>query len=140
MYDAQWNGIVLQAIGATVAVFAVMLALYGLRIIRVTDRFRRIVIGATFGILLLYGVSFLFSLFGHTPSFLYDSSFFGIALSFFIAGVAAFNLALDFDLIERGAKAGAPRYMEWYGAFGLLVTLVWLYLEILRLLARLRSR
>jgi uncharacterized YccA/Bax inhibitor family protein len=140
VYDAQWNGIVLQAIGATIAVFAVMLALYGLRIIRVTDRFRRIVIGATFGILLLYGVSALFALFGHTPSFLYDSSLFGIALSVFIAGVAAFNLALDFDLIERGVKAGAPRYMEWYGAFGLLVTLVWLYLEILRLLARLRSR
>ena len=83
---------------------------------------------------------FLFSLFGHTPSFLYDSSLFGIGLSVLVAGVAAFNLALDFDMIERGAKVGAPRYMEWYGAFGLLVTLVWLYLELLRLLARLRSR
>ena len=140
VYDAAYNGIVIQAIGATVAVFLVMLALYGLRIIKVNDRFRRIVIGATFGILILYGVSFLFSLFGHTPSFLYDSSAFGILLSVFIAGVAAFNLALDFDMIERGAKAGAPKQMEWYAAFGLLVTLVWLYLEILRLLGRLRSR
>ncbi len=140
VYDAQWSGIVVQAIGATIAVFAVMLALYGLRIIRVTDRFRRIVIGATLGIVLLYGVSLLLSLFGHTPSFIYDSSLFGIAFSIFVAGLAAFNLALDFDMIERGAKAGAPRYMEWYGAFGLLVTLVWLYLEMLRLLSRLRSR
>ena len=140
VYNAQWDGIVIQAVGATVAVFAVMLALYGLRIIRVTDRFRRIVIGATFGIVILYGVSFLFSLFGHTPSFLYDASLFGIGLSVLVAGVAAFNLALDFDMIERGAKVGASKDMEWYGAFGLLVTLVWLYLELLRLLARLRSR
>ena len=140
VYNARWDGIVIQAVGATVAVFAVMLAHNGLRIIRVTDRFRRIVIGATFGILILYGVSFLFSLFGHTPSFLYDASFFGIGLSVLVAGVAAFNLALDFDMIERGAKAGASKDMEWYGAFGLLVTLVWLYLELLRLLARLRSR
>jgi uncharacterized YccA/Bax inhibitor family protein len=140
VYNAQWDGIVIQAVGATVAVFAVMLALYGLRIIRVTDRFRRIVIGATFGILILYGVSALFSIFGHTPSFIYDASLLGIGLSIFVAGIAAFNLALDFDLIEKASKVGAPKYMEWYGAFGLLVTLVWLYLEILRLPARLRSR
>jgi uncharacterized YccA/Bax inhibitor family protein len=140
VYNAQLDGIVIQAVGATVAVFAVMLALYGLRIIRVTDRFRRIVIGATFGILILYGVSALFSIFGHTPSFIYDASLLGIGLSIFVAGIAAFNLALDFDLIEKASKVGAPKYMEWYGAFGLLVTLVWLYLEILRLLARLRSR
>jgi uncharacterized YccA/Bax inhibitor family protein len=106
----------------------------------VTERFRRIVIGATLGVVLLYGVSLLLSLFGHTPSFMYDSSLLGIGLSIFIAGLAAFNLALDFDMIEKGSKMGAPKYMEWYGAFGLLVTLVWLYLELLRLLARLRSR
>jgi uncharacterized YccA/Bax inhibitor family protein len=140
VFDAQWDGIVIQAVGATIGVFAVMLALYGLRIIRVTDRFRRIVIGATLGVVLLYGVSLLFSLFGHTPSFIYDSSLLGIGLSVLVAGIAAFNLALDFDMIEKGAKMGAPKYMEWYGAFGLLVTLVWLYLELLRLLARLRSR
>jgi uncharacterized YccA/Bax inhibitor family protein len=101
---------------------------------------RRIVIGATLGVVLLYGVSLLFSLFGHTPSFLYDSSVLGIGLSILVAGLAAFNLALDFDIIERGAKAGAPQYMEWYGAFALTITLVWLYLELLRLFARLRSR
>jgi len=140
LFDAPWDGIVIQAVGATIGVFAVMLALYGLRIIRVTDRFRRIVIGATLGVVLLYGVSLLFSLFGHTPSFIYDSSLLGIGLSVLVAGIAAFNLALDFDMIEKGANAGAPKYMEWYGAFGLLVTLVWLYLELLRLLARLRSR
>jgi uncharacterized YccA/Bax inhibitor family protein len=138
MYDIAYSGIVIQAVGATIGVFAVMLALYGLRIIRVTDRFRRIVIGATFGILLLYGVSLLFSLFGHTPSFIYDASAFGILLSVLIAGVAAFNLALDFDMIERAVAAGAPKQMEWYAGFGLLVTLVWLYLELLRLLGRLR--
>ena len=140
VFDAQYDGIVIQAISATIAVFAVMLALYGLRIIRVTERFRRIVIGATLGVVILYGVSMLLSLFGSTPSFIHDSSLLGIGLSIFVSGLAAFNLALDFDLIERGAKAGAPKYMEWYGAFGLLVTLVWLYLELLRLLARLRSR
>jgi uncharacterized YccA/Bax inhibitor family protein len=140
VFDARYDGIVVQAIGATIAVFAVMLALYGLRIIRVTERFRRIVIGATLGVVLLYGVSLLLSLFGHTPSFIYDSSLLGIGLSIFIAGLAAFNLALDFDMIEKGSNMGAPKYMEWYGAFALLVTLVWLYLEMLRLLARLRSR
>src|SRR5829696_1141313 len=110
VFDAQWDGIVLQAVGATV------------------------------GVVLLYGVSLLFSLFGSTPSFLYDSSLLGIGLSVLVAGIAAFNLALDFDMIEKGSNMGAPKYMEWYGAFGLLVTLVWLYLELLRLLARLRSR
>jgi uncharacterized YccA/Bax inhibitor family protein len=139
-FNYAYDGIVIQAVGATIAVFVVMLALYGLRIIRVTERFRRIVIGATLGVMLLYGVSLLFSLFGHTPSFLYDASALGIGLSILVAGLAAFNLALDFDIVERGAKAGAPKYMEWYAAFGLLVTLVWLYLELLRLLARLRER
>jgi uncharacterized YccA/Bax inhibitor family protein len=140
VFDAQYSGIVIQAVGATIGVFTVMLALYGLRIIRVTDRFRRIVIGATVGVMLLYGVSLLFSLFGNTPSFLHDASLLGIGLSVVVAGIAAFNLALDFDLIEKGANAGAPKYMEWYAAFGLMVTIVWLYLELLRLLARLRER
>jgi uncharacterized YccA/Bax inhibitor family protein len=140
VFNYYYSGIVIQAVGATIGVFVVMLALYGLRIIKVTERFRRMVIGATFGVLLLYGISLLFSLFGHTPSFLYDASAFGIGLSILVAGIAAFNLTLDFDIIERGAKAGAPKYMEWYAGFGLLVTLVWLYLELLRLLARLRSR
>ena len=140
VYNGVWDGIVVQAAGATIAVFAVMLALYSLRIIRVTDRFRKVVIGATLGVFVLYLGSMLFSLFGHTPSFINQPSALGIIVSIVVSGIAAFNLALDFDIIERGSAAGAPRYMEWYGAFGLLVTVVWLYLELLRLLSKLRSR
>ena len=139
-YETYYDGIVVQAAGATIGVFAVMLALYGLRIIKVTDRMRRIVIGATLGVALFYGVSLLFSLFGATPSFLSSASGFSIAFSFFVAGLAAFNLALDFDFIERGVKQRMPESVEWYAAFGVLVTVVWLYLEILRLLAKMRER
>ncbi|MDQ1422979.1 MAG: hypothetical protein QOD72_477 [Acidimicrobiaceae bacterium] len=140
VYNGVWNGIVVQAAGATIAVFAVMLALYSLRIIRVTERFRKVVIGATLGVAVMYLGSMLFSLFGHTPSFINQPSALGIIVSVVVSGIAAFNLALDFDIIERGSAAGAPKYMEWYGAFGLLVTVVWLYLELLRLLSKLRSR
>ena len=139
-YETYYDGIVVQAAGATIGVFGVMLALYGLRIIKVTDRMRRIVIGATLGVALFYGVSLLFSLFGSTPSFLSSTSGFSIAFSFFVAGLAAFNLALDFDFIERGVKQRMPESVEWYAAFGVLVTVVWLYLEILRLLAKMRER
>jgi uncharacterized YccA/Bax inhibitor family protein len=131
-------GIVLQAVGATVAVFAAMLFLYKARIIRVTQRFRAVVLSATLGIALFYLVSIVLSLFGVRVPFINDASPIGILISVVIVGVAALNLVLDFDFIERGAQAGAPRYMEWYGAFGLLVTLVWLYLELLRLLSKLR--
>jgi uncharacterized YccA/Bax inhibitor family protein len=116
------------------------LGLYAARIIRVTDKFRRIVIGATMGVLLLYVISFVMRLFGADMPFLHDSSPLGIGISLVIIGVAALNLALDFDFIERGSQAGAPRRLEWFGAFGLLITLVWLYIEILRLLAILQGR
>jgi uncharacterized YccA/Bax inhibitor family protein len=139
-YETYYDGIVVQAAGATIAVVGVMLALYGLRIIKVTDRFRRIVIGATLGVAVFYGISLLMSLFGATPTFLSSSSALGIGFSFLVAGLAAFNLALDFDFIERGAKERLPESVEWYAAFGVLVTVVWLYLEILRLLAKLRDR
>ncbi len=139
-YETYQNGIVVQAAGATVAVFAVMLFLYSSRIIKVTDRFRRIVIGATVGIMVFYLVSFVINLFGDGVSFLQSTSLFGIGFSFLVAGVAAFNLALDFDFIERGTKGGLPKHMEWMAALGLLVTLVWLYLEVMRLLSKLRSR
>lgn len=139
-YETFYDGIVIQAAGATIAVFVTMLALYGLRIIKVTNRFRKIVIGATLGIALFYGVSLLMSLFGATPPFIQSTSAFGIGFSFFVAALAAFNLALDFDFIERGAKEKMPESVEWYAAFGLLVTVVWLYLEILRLLAKMRER
>jgi uncharacterized YccA/Bax inhibitor family protein len=140
MFDATYSGIVLQAVGTTLAVFGVMLFLYRTRILRVTDKFRRIVIGATIGVAVFYLASFVFSLFGANVSFLSSSSGVGILFSLFVAGLAAFNLALDFDFIERGESMGLPRRMEWFAALGLLVTLVWLYLEILRLLAKLRDR
>ena len=140
MFDAEYSGIVLQAVGTTLAVFGVMLFLYRTRVLRVTDKFRRIVIGATLGVAVLYLVSFVVSLFGANVSFISSSSGFGILFSLFVAGLAAFNLALDFDFIEQGEKMALPRRMEWFAALGLLVTLVWLYLEVLRLLAKLRDR
>jgi uncharacterized YccA/Bax inhibitor family protein len=140
-YEASWNGIVVQAVLGTAGVFVGMLLLYGLRILRVTPRMVKMIVGATFGIFIMYGVGFLASLFGIDMSFMYGTGggSFGILLSLFIVGVAAFNLLLDFDFIEKGSKAGLPSYMDWYGAFGLLVTLVWIYIEMLRLLARLRQ-
>ncbi len=141
LFDAQWNGIVVQAVLGTAGVFLAMLALYGLRILRVTPRMTKAIIGATFGVLVMYGVAFLLSIFGVDVGFVYgtDGGTFGILLSLVIVGIAAFNLLLDFDFIEKGAKAGLPSYMEWYGAFGLMVTLVWIYIEMLRLFARLRN-
>jgi uncharacterized YccA/Bax inhibitor family protein len=140
IYDAQWNGIVIQAVLLTAAVFFGMLLLYSTRIIKVTDRMRRMVIVATFGVVIVYGVALIASLFGASISFITGASLFSILFSVAIVGLAAFNLMLDFDFIERGANAGLPKQMEWFAAFGLMVTLVWLYLEILRLLAKLRSR
>jgi len=138
-YDAAYDGIVLQAVGATLAVFLVMLGLYRTRIIKVTDRFRRIIVGMTIGVMVFYLFSFVLSLFGATPSFISDATPMGIVFSLFVSGLAAFNLALDFDMIEKAAAARMPAYMEWYCALGVTVTLVWLYLELLRLLAKLRD-
>lgn len=141
LFEVQWNGIVVQAILGTSGVFLAMLALYGLRILRVTPRMTKAIVGATFGVLIMYGVAFIASLFGADMGFVYGTGGggFGILLSLVIVGIAAFNLLLDFDFIEKGAKSGLPAYMEWYGAFGLMVTLVWIYIEMLRLFARLRS-
>ncbi len=136
-YESYQDGIVLQAVGATLGVFLVMLVLYRTKIIKVTERFKRIVIGATLGIMVFYGVSLLISLFGGNISFINSPSALGIGLSVVIAAVAAANLALDFDFIEKGAQQGLPKNMEWYAGFGLLVTIVWLYLELLRLIAKL---
>jgi uncharacterized YccA/Bax inhibitor family protein len=139
VFEDQWNGIVLQAAGATLAVFAVMLALYNTRIIKVTDRFRRTVIFATLGVMALYLVSMVMSLFGASISFISSPSALGIGFSVLVCVIASMNLALDFDFIERGSKAGLSKDYEWVAAVGLLVTIVWLYLEILRLLAKLRQ-
>jgi uncharacterized YccA/Bax inhibitor family protein len=140
VYNEQYSGIVLQAVLATASVFLAMLFLYVTRIVRVTKKMASIIMAATMGIALLYIISLVLSLFGAQPSFLTDSSPLGILLSIGICIVASLNLLLDFSFIEQGVAAGAPAAYEWYGAFALLSTLVWLYLEILRLLARLQSR
>ena len=139
-FEASYPGIAIQAVALTFGVFGVMLVLYRTGAVKVTQRFRAGVLGATLGIAVVYLVSLVLGLFGVRVPFLYDASPLGILISLAIVVVAALNLVLDFDLIERGARSGAPAYMEWYAAFGLLVTLVWLYLELLRLLAKLRER
>jgi uncharacterized YccA/Bax inhibitor family protein len=139
LYNAIYDGIVLQAVSLTIGVFAMMLFLYATRIIRVTEKLRMGIIAATGAVLLLYVVNMVLRLFGADLPFLHDSSAIGIGISLVIVGVAAFNLMLDFDFIERAVAAGAPRKMEWFAAFGLLVTIVWLYLEVLRLLGRLQG-
>jgi len=138
LLERRYPGIAIQAVGLTFAVFAVMLVAYKLNIIRATERFRSVVIGATGAIALVYIVSMVLGFFHVAVPLLNSSSPLGIVVSLVIVGVAALNLILDFDFIESGAAQGAPRYMEWYAAFGLLVTMVWLYLEILRLLSKMR--
>jgi uncharacterized YccA/Bax inhibitor family protein len=141
VYDAYYDGIVGQALLATISVFIACLLLCSLRAVRVTGRFIKVVVGATLGIALLYLLGWLLSIFGIDLLFIEDpGNSTGIAISIFISLVAALNLFIDFDFIERGVKAGAPNAMEWYCAFGLLSTIVWLYVELLRLIARLRSQ
>jgi uncharacterized YccA/Bax inhibitor family protein len=140
IFERRYPGIAIQAVGLTFAVFAVMLVAYKLGIIRATERFRAVVIGATLSIAVVYAISMLLGMFHvQAPLMVLNSgSPLGIIISLVIVGVAALNLILDFNFIESGAAQGAPRYMEWYGAFALLVTMVWLYLEILRLLSKVR--
>jgi uncharacterized YccA/Bax inhibitor family protein len=140
VYNVRFHGIVVQAVGATVAVAAVMLVVQRTGIIKVTDRMRRTVMIATLGVMLFYGVSIIVHLFGASVPIINDATPIGILFSVLVAGLAAFRLLIDIDFIDRQAKAGAPKSMEWYGAFALTVTLVWLYLEILRLLSKLQSR
>ena len=139
-YEMQFPGIAIQAIGLTFGILASLLFCYKSGLIKPTENFRLMVVSATMGIMLLYFVSFIMSLFGSGIGFIHSNGLFGIGLSLFIVGIASLNLVLDFDYIEDGADRGLPKYMEWYGAFSLMVTLIWLYLEILRLLAKLRSR
>ncbi len=139
IFEYEFDGIVLQAIGLTLGVFVIMLVLYATRVIEVTKNFRLGVIAATGAIFLVYMVDLGLRFFGAEVPLINDSSPAGIAISVVIVAVAALNLVLDFDFIEQGADQRAPSYMSWYAAFGLLVTLVWLYLEILRLLAKMRS-
>jgi len=138
--EAHYPGIAIQALALTVGVLAVMLFVYGTGIIRATAKFRIGVVAATGAIFLVYLVSMIVSLCGGHVPYIHDAGPIGIIFSLVVVVIAALNLILDFDFIERGVSNQAPKYMEWYGAFGLLVTLVWMYLEILRLLSKLRSR
>lgn len=138
-YGAQFQGIVAQAVLATLGVFLVMLVLFGLRILRATPRFVKGVVAATFGIAFMYLGVLIANLFGVAEGFWTSGSPIGIGISLVVVVVAALNLILDFEFIEQGSKRGLPAYMDWYAGFGLMVTLVWLYLEMLRLLARLRQ-
>ena len=141
IFEQRFPGIVMQAVGLTFGTLAALLVAYRSGLIRATENFKLGVVAATGGIALLYLVNIGMRLFGFEGmGFIHDSSLMGIGFSVVVVIVAALNLVLDFDFIEEGVEAGAPRYMEWYAAFGLLVTLVWLYLEILRLLSKLQSR
>lgn len=140
IFETRFPGIVVQAVGLTFAVLFSLLFAYKSRIIRATENFKLGVTAATGGIALLYLVQFGMSFFGAQIPYIHESGMIGIGFSLFVCVVAAANLVMDFDFIESGEANGAPKYMEWYGAFGLLVTLVWLYLEILRLLSKLQSR
>lgn len=140
IFNMQWPGIAVQAISLTFGVLATMLVLYRTGVIKVTEKFRLGVFAATGAIALVYLVSMVLGFFGVTVPFLHQPSAMGIGISCVIVGVAALNLVLDFDFIEQGARNRAPKVMEWYAAFGLMVTLIWLYVEILRLLSMLSSR
>jgi uncharacterized YccA/Bax inhibitor family protein len=139
-FRESYPGIIMQAVLLTFGTAGAMYALYAFRIIKATNTFKRIVIAATMGIAIFYVIAMVLRLFGVEMPYLHDNGAIGIGISVFIVAIAALNLILDFDMIEQGAAHGAPRYYEWYGAFGLMVTIVWLYLEILRLLSKLASR
>jgi uncharacterized YccA/Bax inhibitor family protein len=137
--ERQFPGLVLQAVLLTFGVMFALLAAYQSRIIRPSETFKSVIVGATFGIVIVYLVSMVLQLFFHTEIPLINGSGpIGIAFSLVVVGIAALNLVLDFDFIENGVAAGAPKWMEWYAAFALTVTLVWLYIEILRLLSKMR--
>jgi uncharacterized YccA/Bax inhibitor family protein len=140
MYQARYEGIVILAVGLTLGTMAALLAAYSARLIRATENFKLGVFAATGGIALLYLVSMVMGLFGARIPYIHESGPIGIGFSLVVVVIAALNLVLDFDFIERGSASGAPKYMEWYGAFGLLVTLIWLYLELLRLLSKIMGK
>ncbi|MDN7243915.1 Bax inhibitor-1/YccA family protein [Planococcus shenhongbingii] len=139
-YEVQYGGIVFQAVLLTIGVLLSLLLAYKSGFIKVTQNFRMGVVAATGAIFIVYLISFIGSFFGFQIPYLHESSPIGIAISVVIVIIAALNLVLDFDFIENASERRVPKYFEWYGAFGLLVTLVWLYLEILRLLSKLRNR
>ena len=140
MYNFQFEGIVLQAVMLTFGTLFAMLFAYRSGLVKATENFKMGVVAATGGIMLVYLATIVLGLFGINIPMIHESGLIGIGFSLFVVVIAALNLVLDFDLIETGVEQGAPRFMEWYGAFALMVTLVWLYIEFLRLLSKLQSR
>jgi len=140
MMEQQFPGIVVQAVLLTFGTLFSLLVVYRTGLIKVTDRLRMMVVGATLAIGVVYLISMVMGMFGKSIPLINGAGPIGIGFSLLVVGIAAFNLVLDFDFIEQGSKANAPRYMEWYAGFGIMVTLIWLYIEILKLLAKLRSR
>jgi len=138
--EAIYPGIGLSAVLLTFAILAAVIGLYKAGVLRATATFKRVVFSATAGLCLFYLVSFVLRLFGIQMPLIYDNGWFGIGFSLFVVGLAAMNLVMDLDNMEQGANYGAPKYMEWYCAFSMIVTIVWLYIEVLRLLAKLSSR
>jgi uncharacterized YccA/Bax inhibitor family protein len=138
--DLRYPGVGIQAVGLTFGTLFALLLIYSSGLIKVTQKFRLGIVAATCGIALFYLLEIILSFFGIQFAAINGSGIIGIGFSLVVVAIAALNLVLDFDFIERGVQCGAPKYMEWYGAFGIMVTLVWLYLEILRLLAKLRRR
>lgn len=140
IFEARFPGIVIQAVGLTFGTLFCLLMVYKSGLIKVTENFKLGIASATGAIFLVYLVSMVLGFFGIHMPFIHEGGIIGIGFSIFVVVIAALNLVLDFDFIENGSRMGAPKFMEWYAAFGLMVTLVWLYIEILRLLAKLRSR
>ena len=140
VFESRFPGIAFQAVLLTFGVLAGLLLAYRTHMIQVTENFKLGVAAATGGIGIVYLISIIGGLFGFSIPFIHSSGMIGIGFSLVVVVVAAMNLVMDFDFIEEGARMGAPKYMEWYGAFGLMVTLVWLYIEILHLLSKLQSR
>jgi len=139
-FEARYPGLVMQAIALTFGTLLIMLFGYRSGIIKVTQKLKAGIIAATGAVALVYLISFIFSMFGAGGLIINSNGIIGIVISLVIVVIAALNLVLDFDFIVKGSQAGLPKYMEWYAAFGLMLTLVWLYIEILRLLSKLASR
>ncbi len=140
MFETSYPGIAIQAVGLTFGTMFAMLALYSTGLVRATQKFKIMVMSATGAVCLLYIASMVLGFFGHRIPFIHESGPLGIAFSAVVVVIASLNLVIDFDFIETAAAQGAPKYMEWYGAFALLVTLIWLYMEVLRLVSKLRRR
>lgn len=140
IFENNYPGIVVQAVSLSIATLLVMLVVYQMGWIRATENFKLGVVAATGGIALVYLVSIVLGFFGVNVPFIQGSGLFSILFSVFVVGIAALNFIIDFDFIEQGARRGIPKYMEWYSAFALMVTLIWLYVEILRLLSKINER